>query len=162
MVAGRTIEQERTIDYWLGIGPTRYFTDFAFDLITRAGLGEAEAASVLAMQGVAMYDSAVAVWDGKYTYWIARPVTNDSSLNLYIPTPPYPSYPAGFPAGCGSAAAVLADVFTSEATTLMNAAWEGATQRAWSGIHYTLDDDIGLVIGSRTARAVVDHAKLGE
>lgn len=157
--AGRTPEQERIIDYWLSIGPDGFYTSYAQDLIERHALDEAEAASVLAMVGVAMYDGAVSTWDAKFHYWVARPITMDPDLDLYIPNPPYPTYPAGFPNACGAGAAVLADVFPAAEADLLATAQEGAAQRHWSGIHYVLDNDVGLLMGSQAARMTVDAVR---
>jgi membrane-associated phospholipid phosphatase len=157
----RTLVQERIIDSWLNSGSWGFYDAYAQDLIERNGLGEAEAAGVLAMLSVATYDTFVAVWDAKYHYWIARPITHDPDLNTYIPAPPYPSYPAGFPAACGAGATVLAALFPEAETDLMNSAREGAAQRCWSGIHYVLDNDTALLMGGQVGRLVVDHVRNG-
>ena len=73
--AQRTLAQERIIDSWLNAGSWGFYDAYALDLIERNGLGEVEAAGVLAMLSVATYDTFVAVWDGKYHYWIARPIS---------------------------------------------------------------------------------------
>ena len=159
--AGRTAAQERTIDYWLSKGPNGFYTAAAQDLIARAGLGEAETAGVLATLSVAIYDTFVAVWDAKYHYWTARPSTMDPELDLYIPDPPYPSYPSGFSGACGAGATVLAAIFPDAEADLMTSAWEGAAQRCWSGIHYVLDDDTGLLMGGQVGRLVADHVRAG-
>jgi membrane-associated phospholipid phosphatase len=150
---------ERIIDYWLGKGPNGFYTAAGQDLIARVGLGEAETAAVLAMLSVAMYDALVAVWDAKYYYWTARPLTMDSELNMYIPNPPYPSFPGGFASVCGAGATVLAALFPDAEADLLTAAWEGAAQRCWSGIHYVLDDDVGLMMGGQVGRLVVNHVR---
>lgn len=157
----RTLAQERVIDYWLSIGPLNLFTEYAQDLIGREQLDEAETALVLSMLSVANFDATVAVWDAKYHYWIARPSTMDPDISLYIPNPPYPAYPGGFAAGCASSASVLADVFPANAGDLYAMAEEGAMQRAWSGIHYVLDNDVGLLMGGQVARATVDFVRGG-
>jgi hypothetical protein len=159
--AGRTAAQERTIDYWLSKGPNGFYTAAAQDLIARAGLGEAETAAVLAMLSVAIYDTFVAVWDAKYHYWTARPSTMDPELDLYVPDPPYPSYPGAFGGACGAGATVLAALFPEAEADLLTAAWEGAAQRCWSGIHYVLDNDTGLLMGGRVGRLVADHVRAG-
>ena len=86
--SGRTLAQERIIDYWLSKGPNGFYTEYALALIERERLGEAETAGVLAMLSVAIYDTFVAVWDAKYHYWIARPITVDPELNMYITCTP--------------------------------------------------------------------------
>ena len=67
----------------------------ARDLIVRDGLDAAHAARVLALVSVAMADGFICCWDAKYTYWTERPITADPSLDVLIPTPPFPSYTSG-------------------------------------------------------------------
>jgi membrane-associated phospholipid phosphatase len=155
----RTLEQERTIDYWLSQGPKVFYTTYAEDIVSREQLGEAESALLLSTLSVALYDALVAVWDAKYYYWTARPSTMDPEINLYIPNPPYPSYPGGFGAGCAAGAGVLAELFPNAADDLSATAEEGAMIRAWCGIHYVLDNDVGLLIGGQTAREAVDMVR---
>ena len=157
----RTLEQERIIDFWLSKGPNGYYSDFAKGMIQRKNLGGLEAASILSMISVAMYDVLVAVWDAKYHYWIARPISIDPELNLYIPTPPYPSYPGGFGAISGAGATVLAHAFPEAEDELLHSAWEAAAQRGWSGIHYVLDDDVALLMGSQVGRMVAEAVHMG-
>ncbi len=161
MTSQRTLEQERIIDYWGIKGPGGFYTEYAVDLIARDGLGEAESAGVLATLSTAVYDTFVAVWDAKYHYWIARPITLDPELNLYISTPPYPAYPGGFGAACSAGATVLAAIFPDAEADLLTSAWEGAAQRCWCGIHYVLDDDTGLLMGGQVGRLVIDHVRNG-
>lgn len=154
-VEGRTPAQERIIDYWLSKGPNGYFTASAVDLIERENLSDVDAANVLAMTSAAMYDALVAVWDAKYTYWVARPISIVPDLNLYIPTPPYPSYPGGFGAAAGAGAGVLGAVFPEAEVDLLAAAVEAGVQRGWCGIHYVLDDDVAVLMGCQTGRMTV-------
>ena len=153
---GRTLAQERIIDYWLSQGGNGYYMAYAVDMIERENLGEAEAASVLAAMNVAIYDAIVAVWDAKYHYWIARPISMDPKLDVYIPAPPYPSYPGGFGSAAGAGATVLAGFFPANEVELLTSAAEAAAQRGWSGIHYVLDDDTALLMGSQVGRMTVD------
>jgi membrane-associated phospholipid phosphatase len=157
----RTLAQERTIDYWLNQGPHGFYTTYAQALIDREQLGEAGSAAVLSTVSVAIFDAFVAVWDAKYHYWTARPITMDPEINLYIPNPPYPSYPGGFAAGCASGAGVLADIFPAVAGDLHSTAAEGAMIRAWCGIHYVLDNDVGLLIGGQAARTAIEFIRGG-
>jgi membrane-associated phospholipid phosphatase len=157
----RTVAQERTIENWLSQGPHEFYTTYAKNMIERERLGEAETAAVLSTVSVAMFDAFVAVWDAKYQYWTARPSTVDPEINLYVPNPPYPSYPGGFAAGCASGAGVLADIFPAVADDLHATAAEGAMIRAWCGIHYVLDNDVGLLIGGQTARIALEFIRGG-
>jgi hypothetical protein len=113
------------------------------------------------MLSVAIYDTLVAIWDAKFHFWIARPSTMDPELNLYIPSPPYPAYPGGWAAVCGAGATVLAAAFPAAETELLTSAWEGAAQRCWSGIHYMLDNDTGLLMGAQVGRMVANAVRAG-
>lgn len=157
--AGRTAAQERIVDYWLGRGPNRFYTAYAVDAIEREGLEDEAAAQALAMSSVAMYDALVAVWDAKYEYWVARPSSIDPEIDLYVPDPPYPSYPGGFGAAAGAGASVLAAVFPDHEVDLLTSAAEAAAQRGWCGIHYVLDDDMGVLMGCQVGRMTVFHAR---
>jgi membrane-associated phospholipid phosphatase len=155
----RTLEQVRIIEYWDSKGPFGAFTEYALDLIERDGLDDAHTARVLALMSVAQADAVVAVWDAKYTWWTDRPITADPELDMLLPTPPYPSYPSGFSAFAGAAAVVLGHLFPHAEVDLMASAAEAAAQRCWSGIHFPLDDDIGLQMGYQVGRLVNSVAR---
>ena len=61
------------------------------------------AARAYTLESIAAYDSGVACWDAKYTYWAIRPFQLDPTLQTTFPTPNHPSYPAAH--GCFSSAA---------------------------------------------------------
>jgi membrane-associated phospholipid phosphatase len=152
--SNRTLEQVRIVEYWASKGPFGSFTEYALDLIERNRLDDAHTARVLALMSVAQADAVIAVWDAKYTYWTERPITADPDLDMLLPTPAYPSYPSGFSAVVGSAAVILSHLFPRAEVDLMSSAAEAAAQRCWSGIHYPIDDDIGLEMGYQVGRLV--------
>jgi membrane-associated phospholipid phosphatase len=160
--ANRTLEQVRIVEYWANAGPFQSFTGYALDLIERNRFDDAHAARALALMSVAQADAVIAVWDAKYTWWTARPITEDPDLDMLLPTPPYPSYPSGFSAVSGSAAVVLSRLFPRAEVDLMASAAEAAAQRCWSGIHYPIDDDIGLEMGFQVGRLVNSTARADE
>jgi membrane-associated phospholipid phosphatase len=157
--ANRTLEQVRIIQYWDAKGTFDSFTEYAVDLIERNGLDDAQTARVFALMGVAQADAIIAVWDAKFTWWTERPITADPDLDMLLPTPPYPSYPSGFSAVAGSAAVVLSHLFPRAEVDLMASAAEAAAQRCWSGIHFPIDDDIGLEMGYQVGRLVNSIAR---
>jgi membrane-associated phospholipid phosphatase len=157
--SNRTLEQVRIVQYWADKGPFRSFTEYALDLIERNRLDDVHTARVLALMSVAQADAVIAVWDAKYTWWTSRPITEDPDLDMLLPTPAYPSYPSGFSAVVGSAAVVLAHLFPRAEVDLLESAAEAAAQRCWSGIHYPLDDDIGLEMGYQVGRLVNSVAR---
>jgi membrane-associated phospholipid phosphatase len=160
--ANRTLEQVRIVQYWADKGPFRSFTEYALDLIERNRLDDAHTARALALMSVAQADAVIAIWDAKYTWWTSRPITEDPDLDMLLPTPAYPSYPSGFSAVVGSAAVVLAHLFPRAEVDLLESAAEAAAQRCWSGIHYPIDDDIGLEMGYQAGRLVNSVARADE
>jgi len=117
------------------------------------------AARAYALESIAMYDSAVACWDAKYTYWAIRPFQLDPSLKTVFPTPNHPSYPAAH--GCLSSAAAdaLSYLFPRDAQTLNALADEAGQSRIWAGIHFPTDVRVGLALGRSVAQKVIDLAQ---
>jgi hypothetical protein len=54
---------------------------------------------------------------------------------------------------------VLAHQFPRAEVALMASAAEAAAQRCWAGIHYPIDDDIGLQMGFQVGRLVNSVAR---
>ena len=76
------------------------------------------AARVLALTSVAMADGFICCWDAKYTYWTERPITADPTLDVLIPTPPFPSYTSGHSTISTAAATVLGHLFPEDEADL--------------------------------------------
>ena len=106
-----------------------------------------------------MYDAFVACWDAKFTYWLARPVTADSTLRLVFPTPPFPSYPSGHSTISSAAAEVFAELFPDAAQMYRDRAIEASYSRVYAGVHYRFDVVTGDSLGVSVGRAVVRRAR---
>jgi membrane-associated phospholipid phosphatase len=117
------------------------------------------AARAYALVSVAGYDAAVACWDAKYAYWLARPIHLDPTITTLFATPAHPSYPSGHAAIVGGTSATLAYLFPRAAECFRLNAEEMAASRLWAGIHYRLDDDDGLEMGRAVAQAVIARAQ---
>jgi membrane-associated phospholipid phosphatase len=115
------------------------------------------AARAYALNNIAWYESFVACWEAKYTYWHIRPY--QQGVTPVFPTPNHPSYPGAHACGSAASAAVLGYLFPRDATALKQRADEAAESRIWAGIHYRSDTDAGLAIGRSVAQLVIDHAK---
>ena len=83
----------------------------------------------------------------KYTYWTARPITADPTLDCLIPTPPFPSYTSGHSTISAAAATVLGHLFPDDAAALATRAEEAKDSRLWAGIHFPLDNEMGALGG---------------
>ena len=162
-VTRRTPEQEEAVHRWAGtpgtVTPAGLWLDIARDLIVRHGLDGPHAARALALTSVAMADGFVCCWDAKYAYWYARPITADPSLDVLIPTPPFPSYTSGHATISAAAAAVLGHLFPAEATDLAARADEAKQSRVWAGIHFPIDTEMGALGGGMIGRLVVVRAR---
>jgi membrane-associated phospholipid phosphatase len=163
-VANRTPEQAAAAEFWAGgpgtVTPAGLWIEIARELIARDGLDTIEAATILAVASVAMADAFTCCWDTKFTYWTARPVSVDPTLDVLIVTPPFPSYTSGHSTISAAAATVLGDYFPDDAADLAAKAVEAKTSRLWAGIHFGLDNETGAAGGKQVGEMVL-RAVLG-
>jgi membrane-associated phospholipid phosphatase len=161
-VGNRTSEQEDAVNFWAGlpgtVTPAGLWIEIARDLIVRDNLGTTSAAHVLALTSVAIADAFICCWDAKFAYWTARPITADPSLDVMIPTPPFPSYTSGHSTISAAAATVLGHMFRSDAEALAEMATEAKNSRLWAGIHFPIDNDMGATGGAQVGRLVIAEA----
>ena len=159
--ANRTPEQAKAALFWAGndgtVSPAGIWLEIARDMIKRDRLNTLQTARVLAMTSIAMADAFVCCWDAKYTYWSARPIQGDLTLDVLFPTPPFPSYTSGHATISGAAAAVLGGLFPSDAHDLDARAEEAKNSRLWAGFHYPNDNDVGLAHGRQIGRLVLER-----
>jgi membrane-associated phospholipid phosphatase len=113
------------------------------------------AARAYALMNIAGYDSMVACWDGKYTYWAIRPFQLDPEFKPLFTTPNHPSYPAAH--GCISTAyaTTLAYLFPGDSEELIGLGQQAAESRVWGGIHFRSDIMTGMAIGESVADVVI-------
>jgi hypothetical protein len=116
------------------------------------------AAQVYAQLNIAAYDSAVACFNAKYTYWAIRPFQYDPDYTPVFTTPNHPSYPSAHSCVSMSMAAVLANAFPVNAEALIAAAREAGEARIWGGIHFRNDIVAGEALGQNVAQAVLARA----
>jgi hypothetical protein len=150
----RTTEQLRIAQFWdqtSGSYSAGVWNDVARKAIAAHGLGDAEAARVLALAHMAAVDAFIACHDGKYTYWLARPTQVDPDIRLAIGLPNHPSYPGNH--GCVSTAfgTVLDAAFPDQNGRYATMARQAAESRIYAGIHYRFDNDAGMDIGRKVA-----------
>ena len=161
-VKRRSSEQETAVRFWAGgpgtVTPAGIWIEIARDLIVRDGLDTLAAAQVLALTSVAMVDGFICCWDAKYAYWMARPITADPTLNVLIPTPPFPSYTSGHATISAAAATVLSHLFPSDGPELRRKAEVAKNSRLWAGIHFPLDNDMGVLGGGVVGRLAIARA----
>jgi hypothetical protein len=156
IVNARSLAQKTDAIWWQ---MAANFFEWTNELIARHGLATPHAARVLAYQAVAMADAITAVWDAKYTWWTVRPITADAGIVTAFPTPPYPSFPSGYSAYIGAMSQMVGLFFPDAAEQLDELCWRAVRSRAWAGIHYPIDNEVGMSIGRRVARLAASRAQ---
>jgi membrane-associated phospholipid phosphatase len=161
-----TDEQKQIANFWADVPgtvtPTGHWNQIALELIRGHRLSAPAAARVLAALNTAQADAFIACWNAKFTYWSERPVTAirrelDPSWLSYIGTPPFPSYVSGHSSTSGAASRVLAAYFRDAAPQLRAWAEEAAVSRLYGGIHFRSDNEAGLVLGRKVAKAAISR-----
>jgi hypothetical protein len=153
----RTYAQLRYARYWenlTGAFSAGVWNEVARDMIAARGLGEAEAAHVLAKMHMAGFDAILACHDSKYAYWVPRPTQLDPAIKLAIGVPNHPSYPSNHACISGAMAMVLDAHFPEQRGRHAAMAQQAAESRIYAGIHYRIDIDEGMKI----AQAVSSRA----
>jgi membrane-associated phospholipid phosphatase len=144
---------EAGVAFWYQVGSQHLF-EYHLD-------GNApRSARAYAVMSVAQYDTEIACWDAKFTYWAIRPSQLDPTLTTLFPPPNHPSYPAAHGCASGAMAAALAYLFPApaDAAYITAKAEEAAHSRMTAGIHYRSDVENGLALGRAVAKLVADRA----
>jgi membrane-associated phospholipid phosphatase len=159
-----TPEQRRIALFWAdGAGtetPPGHWNRIAIELVEAGRLSYRKAARAFALLNTAQADAFIAAWDAKFVYWCERPNqaihrTLDPDWSPLIPTPPFPGYVSGHSTTSGAASTVLGAIFPKRSRDLAAMAEEAAISRLYGGIHFTFDNDAGLVLGRRVGHAAL-------
>jgi hypothetical protein len=117
------------------------------------------AAFVYAVVSISDYENQLAHWDGKYTYFRARPDQYDSTYKALFPTPASPSYPAGHGTLAYTRAIVLSYLFPYDKDQFFAMAKEANESRFEAGVHYKSDNEAGEILGRKVGEEIVKWAK---
>ncbi len=116
-----------------------------------------QTAFTYAYTNAAMYDSAVAIWNSKYTYWTERPEKRISDIDQVIQSPNFPAYPSGHAGIAATASVVLSDMYPDYEEYLTNLAEEISKSRLDVGVHYRQDNEEGTRIGKIIGETVIEQ-----
>lgn len=183
----RTADQATQARFWAA--PIQnYWNEIAQAAVLRHHTGLSGAAALFAQLDLAVADSVIAFYDGKYADRIWRPVTAirlagtdgnpatvaDPAWNPLAGTPADPSYPGAHSVVSEAAATVLAhrygprDAFTVTSEALPGgtrsfdgyaaAAGEAGLSRIYAGVHTRLDHEAGRRLGGAVAGFTLQHA----
>lgn len=146
---------------WAITGLLRYFNEQAALRIFEDRLDgdPVRAAEIYSVLNAAYYDALIACWDAKYAYWGQRPNQFDPAFKSQITTPNFPGYPSGHAIFAGAATSVLAHYFPRDAKKLETMAVEIASSRLWGGVHFRVDNEVGLQMGRAIAALAIGGAR---
>jgi membrane-associated phospholipid phosphatase len=117
------------------------------------------AARAFLLPYMTLYDSGVACWEAKFTYWAIRPFQLDPDLKTAFATPNHPSYPAAHACSSIAITTVLGHLFPREAGALATLGERAAESRVWAGIHYRSDIVAGRQLALAVANKVIERTK---
>jgi len=180
----RTADQSAIARFWPAAGAS--WNTVARMIAAGRGLDAWEHARLFAVLNMAISDSAVSVFDTKYTYNFWRPVTAiragdtdgnpatepDPAWSSYQPTPAYPDFTCGLTTNAGAALEVIRRQFgtdhlpftftaaglTRSFATLSQAGDESVDARVFGGMHFRTGCELGLRQGEKVGRFVTLHA----
>ena len=172
----RTADQTNIALFWAGSAgtatPPGQWNMIAQTIAEGEGLSMAESARMYAVLNIALADAAITSWNAKYTYDLWRPIDAiQNSWTSLLKTPAFPAYTSGHSTFSGAAAAVLTDVFGTDAIgfiaesevssvpdrlypSIRAAAAEAGLSRIYGGIHFQFDNHVGLSTGNAVGRFV--------
>ncbi|MER8090064.1 vanadium-dependent haloperoxidase [Streptomyces sp. NPDC094048] len=180
----RTPDQTAAGKFWAAAPVWNVWNQIAQGLVTSQHASLEKAVKVFAQLNLSLADTAIAMYDAKYTYRVWRPVTalrlggthynprivGDLNWTPLLPTAPDPSYPAAHGALSQAAATTLTRfygaqhhlVVTSKGVTrtfasFQRAATEAWLSRIWSGQHTAIDNRAGQQLGTQVAGFVAQH-----
>jgi len=159
--AAKNPRAKREAYYWAITSLPRYWNDLAALKMFEYKLDRnpPRAARVYALLSAAYYDSLIACWDAKYAYWGARPFQFDPEFKPLITTPNFPGYPSGHAMLSGTAAAILSHLFPADAEFFNKQAEAAAMSRLLAGVHFRVDNEVGLSLGRAVASVAIERAR---
>jgi membrane-associated phospholipid phosphatase len=131
------------------------WSEIAGEAILRQHLSELDAARALMYLNMTLSDATIACWDAKFAYWYPRPSQIDSTLELSVPLPNFPSYPSAHATLFAAGAAVLGHLLPAEQPALDSLAREATMSRLRAGVHYPFDNEAGARLGRQVAGAAL-------
>jgi hypothetical protein len=117
------------------------------------------AARAYALLGAVGYDAFIASQDGKFAYWYPRPAQIDPSIVPLFPAPNFPAYPSNHSTFSTARAEVLAYLFPERADAIRTLGKEAGDSRIWAGIHYPMDNEAGVTLGTKVASKFIEWAE---
>jgi membrane-associated phospholipid phosphatase len=158
----RTFTTNYKAYYWqtpdgIHLWPFRYISQFAFE--DHLEHNAPRVARAYALVAATLFDVFIASQDAKFAYWYLRPHQLDTGITALFPVPNFPSYPSNHSSFSTARAEVLAHLFPTRAQFLRALGKEAGDSRIWAGIHYEMDNEVGVQLGRSVASVFIDRAR---
>lgn len=161
-VKNPTREQMRIVQFWAdGAGtvtPPGHWNAIAAADFIKKDWSEIRWARNLALLNCAEMDAGIVCWDIKYFYFNPRPTQMNGEIKTLTGIPNFPSYVSGHSMFSAAAAAILGHIVPERASAYMAMAQEAANSRFIGGIHYKVDCEVGLTVGTNVGNYAVQRA----
>jgi hypothetical protein len=184
-VSSNSAEQMEIARYWADdpfntCTPAGHTFNILTQLLEETNATLEKAAVAYAQLGIAENDAFISCWKTKYDYVLIRPVSYikayiDPNFTTVIGTPPFPAYTSGHSCEIGVGASIFTELFTNgdgnyhltdrsqlqygftprSFTNFDEMAQECANSRFYGGIHYPMDNSLGLETGKEIGTNVV-------
>jgi hypothetical protein len=158
-----TDDQIKKVVYWAGgpgtMTPPGIWLNAADEYMQKQQVALPEMLWINSQLAMGLMDACIAVFDSKYTYWVKRPFMQDPSIITIMPTPNHPSYPAGHSTISGAAAEILSYYLPANTTVWWQLANDASQSRVNGGIHFTVDAQQGMKLGSSVGKATIESGK---
>lgn len=176
-VKNNTNEQVEITKYWADdpfatCTPAGHTFNIMIQLLQEDDATLEKTSVAFAKLSIAENDAFITCWKGKYDYVLIRPVSYiqkyiDPNFQTVIGTPPFPAYASGHATEMGAGSVIFTEMFTNgdgaynftdlsqlqfgyaarSFTNFKDMAQECADSRLYGGIHYKMDNEIGLKCG---------------
>lgn len=157
-----TSYQEKAVLFWGGKGAESQSGDWrkiANDYMWNHHISLPMTLLVRSTLAMGIADASIAVFDSKYTYWIKRPSMLDKTVKMHLPLPNHPSYPSGHSTISSTAQTILSYFFPQTYSFWDHLAQEAGISRIWCGIHFPLDNEVGLALGKKIGQVAIQEVQ---
>ncbi len=141
----------------ISLWPLRYIGQWAFE--DHLEQNPPRVARAYALLAATWFDVFIASQDAKFAYWYLRPHQLDPGIVPLFPVPNFPSYPSNHSSFSTARAEVLAYLFPTRAEFIRALGKEAGDSRIWAGIHYQMDNEVGVQLGRSVASVFIARAQ---
>lgn len=113
----------------------------------------------MALLNMSMMDAAIVCWGSKYKYYNPRPSQLDPAIKTNTGLPNFPAYISGHSTFSAAASDILGYIIPEKRSVYAAMAKEASESRILGGIHYRMDCDSGLALGSRIGAYAIQRAQ---